>query len=192
MAIETQDVLAFLKKYPVAIGCGVLSIGLLAGSYLRSSTEEDFVAQVKQKDEEGKRIFANITSGTNVGEQLEAIKANTKDLESRLVRGSDRLRNQQYFYRLESDTGVKEVVLQAGAVNTGSAKGPKTLYCGIGYSITVQGSYRQILDFLGRLETGQHFYRLNSASVSRVAQRSAPEATSLLTLTANLELLGLQ
>jgi Tfp pilus assembly protein PilO len=191
MTLSSKDMAAFLKRYPIAIGCGVLSVILLAGAYIRSDRTTGLAKQSREGEEQGKKILKEIRDGANLAEQYEALIGHTKELESRLVLSSERARNQQYFYRIESETGVKEISLQPGARSTGPQRGSKTLYAGIGYSISVQGDYHQILDFLGRIESGQHFYRLISGSVSRAGQRSSGSAASLITLTLNLELLGL-
>ena len=195
MAITTKNLVAFLKKHPVAIGCGVVSVLLLAGIYFRGSKAGELAVLVKQKEEEGQRILDTIRGGANLPEQFETLAAATKELEARLVRGTERARNQQYFYRIESETGVKEVSLQPitpAAPTPAQQRLPKTLYAGVGYTVAVQGDYRQILNFVGRLESGPHFYRMVSGSVSRPGQRGAADATNTLTLTLSLELLGLQ
>lgn len=187
MAFATKGIVAFLKKYPVAIGCGVLSVLLLAGSYIRNSRASELVTLMRQKEEEGQKILDNIRNGTNLPEQFETLSAATKGLEARLVRAPERARNQQYFYRVESDTGVKELSLQPNPSSPAQQRGSKTLYTGISYTIAVQGDYRQILNFVGRLESGPLFYRLISGSVSRQELRGA----STINLTLTLELLGL-
>jgi hypothetical protein len=193
MAFTTKDFAVILKKYPLVISCGVLSVVLLAGSYIRSTRAGALSAQLKEKDDQGTAILNNIKNGTNLPEQFETLSAATKELESRLVRGAERARNQQYFYRIESDTGVKELSLQANAPGRAQQRGPKPLYTGVSYTIAVQGDYRQILNFIGRLESGPLFYRLVSCSVAQ--QRSAsvkePRGASTINLTLTLELLGL-
>ena len=191
MAITTKDLIAVLKKNPVAIGCGALSLILLAGSYLRSSRASELSEQLKQKEQEGQAILDDIRNGANLAEQYDALTATTKELDSRLVRGSERARNQQYFYRLESDTGVKEINLQPGAVAGPPLRGPKPIYTSIGYAVSVQGNFHQILDFLSGLESGQHFFRLTSATVAREGTRTAVTTTGAINLTLNLEFLGL-
>jgi hypothetical protein len=191
MAFTSKDLVALLKKHPVAIGCGTLSLILLAGSYLRGSRASELSDQLKQKEQEGQKILDDIRNGANLAEQYDALTATTKELDSRLVRSSERARNQQYFYRLESDTGVKEISLLPGAVGANQPKAPKTIYTSIGYTISVQGDFRQILDFMGRLESGQHFFRLVSGTVAREGARTSAEATAAVTLTLNLEFLGL-
>lgn len=191
MAFATKGIVAFLKKYPVAIGCGVLSVLLLAGSYIRNSRASELVTLMRQKEEEGQKILDNIRNGTNLPEQFETLSAATKGLEARLVRAPERARNQQYFYRVESDTGVKELSLQPNPSSPAQQRGSKTLYTGISYTIAVQGDYRQILFFVGRLESGPHFYRLISASLSRPGPRGGPNSSPTISLSLTLELLGL-
>ena len=194
MAISTKGVVAFLKKHPVAISCGAVSVLLLAGIYLRGSKAGELATTLKQKEEEGQRILDNIRGGASLPEQFETLAAATKELEGRLVRGTERARNQQYFYRIESETGIKEISLQQNSpppLSAAQQRLPKTLYSGVGYTVSVQGDYRQILNFVGRLESGPHFYRMISASVSRPGQRGTADATNAINLTLNLELLGL-
>lgn len=191
MAITSKDLVAVVKKNPVAIGCGALSLILLAGSYLRSSRAGELSDQLKQKEQEGQAILDDIRNGANLAEQYDSLTATTKELDSRLVRGSERARNQQYFYRLESDTGVKEISLQPGGVAGPPLHGPKPIYTSIGYSVTVQGDIHQILNFMTGLESGQHFVRLTSATVTREGNRTSAAATAAVNLTLNLEFLGL-
>ena len=191
MAINSKDLVALLKKFPIAIGCGLLSVILLAGSYWRNSRAGELAEQLKQTEEQGQKILDDIRNGANLAEQYDALTATTKDLEARLVYSGERARNQQYFYRLESDTGVKELSLQPTSIARPPLHGPKPIYTGIGYAISVQGDFRQILDFVTRLESGQHFYRMTSGSVTRAGVRGAGESTGAVTLTLNLNFLGL-
>jgi len=195
MAFTTQDFVRFLKKYPVAIGCGALSVALLAGSFIRNARAVELSALLREKEGEGQTILSNIRNGTNLPEQFETLSAATKELESRLVHSPERARNQQYFYRIESDTGVKELSLQANAPRRVPPRGPKPLYTGISYTIAVQGDYRQILNFVGRLESGPLFYRLISGSVSHQELRGAAakglRGAATINLVLTLELLGL-
>jgi hypothetical protein len=190
MAITIQNLSEYLKKYPLAIGCGTLSVVLLAGLFIRSSRTGELAVQLKQKEQDGQRILDNVRDGANLTEQHEALAASVRELESRLIRGSERAGNQQYFYQIESETGVKEVNLQSAAAGD-ERHGPKTLYNPVAFTITVQGDYRQILGFLGRLESGPHFYRLNRGTVMRPRQGVTGSPPGTLVLTLNLDLLGL-
>ena len=190
MSITPKEILAFVKRYPVGVVCGLVGVIMLAGLYLRSDRADDLSDQSKQLEEQSKKILGEIRNGANIAEQYAALSAKTKDLDSRLIRGSERALNQRYFYRIESDTGVKEVNLQQTSSGAEPGKGDKRLYCGIGYSVIVTGDFRQILDFVGKIESGQYFYRLISATVSRKAGDAAG-AAPVITLSLNIELLGL-
>lgn len=190
MAIETKELLAAIKKHPVAIGCGVLSALLIAGIYFRSGRAGALADQLHQKENEGQRILDDIRNGANLNEQYEQLTSAAKDLESRLVVSSERARNQQYFYRIESETGVTEVNLQPVAVPNSSGKKGRSFYTSVGFDVTVKGDFRQVLKFLRRVENGQHFYRLISASVTREGKRGGPDASDKITLSLKLEFLG--
>jgi hypothetical protein len=60
------------------------------------------------------------------------------------------------------------------------------------YACTVQGTYDQLLNFLRRLERGEHFQRIKSANVS-LAGGSGDDASAndpTLSLTIAIEFLG--
>ncbi len=190
MAIDTKNVVNVLKKHPVAIGCGVLSLILVAGIYIRSGRAGALADQLHQKEAEGQKMLDDISNGAKLPEQYRELTATTSDLESRLVYGSERARNQQYFYRIESETGVNEINLQPIAVPVSPKGKSKRIYSGVGFAITVDGDFRQVINFLTHLESGPHFYRLTSASVSRRGNRGSGPQSGVITLTLNLEFLG--
>ncbi len=191
MALRIQDFTTYLRRYPLAIGCGTLSAALLVGLFVRGGRSGELAALLKEKEQEGQRILDNVRDGSNFAEQYEALVADMRGLESRLIRSSERADNLQYFYRLESETGVKEISLQPVAPAAPDRRRPaaKTLYTGVGFAVSVQGEYTQILKFIGRLESGPHFYRLVRASVGRNKGGGGPAGSLNLMLT--VELLGL-
>ncbi len=184
MTVTLKDVMDFVKRFPIGVGGGLVAAIMLGGWYVRSDKADDAAAQLKQLEEQGRKIDSEISNAISLPEQYSTLSAETKQLESRLLRASERAHNQRYFYQLEADTGVKEISLQS----TGGADAPKggRIFGGIAYTVTVEGDYRQILDFVGRLESGQYFYRLVSASVARKGERSSSQVSATL----NIELLG--
>jgi Tfp pilus assembly protein PilO len=191
MTVTFKDILEFLKRFPVGMVCVLLSVIVLGCFFLRRSRVDELSTQSRQMEEQGRIVLAELRDATGLPEHCASLSAKTRDLESRLVRASERAHNQQYFYRIESDTGVREISLQAGSGGAGPRKGERRLYSGIGYTVTVVGNYRQIIDFIGRFEGGPRFFRLNSASVSRQGDRNSAGPASPVSLTLNLELLGM-
>jgi len=189
MTLTLKDAVGFLKRYPIGVACGLLSVIAIAGYVVRNSRAGDLSDQLRSVEAQGAKIQGDVHNANDLVAQYSSLTAATKELESRLVQGSERARNQQYFYEIESETGVREISLQP---NSGDPKKGASGFCyGIGYTITVEGNFQQLLGFVGRLESGPHFYRLLSASALRRGERDASGTGSLISLTLNLELLGL-
>ncbi len=149
-----------------------------------------------QKTSEARRFKTNINNSTQLIEHVELLRTATKKISQRLMRESDLAANQQYFDKIESETGTKITDLQSG-VNVGQPKGrglpPKLLYSPVAYTCAVQGSYGQILKFLQRLESGEHFVRIVSANLSLAGGGSdgaSGSADPMLTLVLAVEFLG--
>ena len=110
------------------------------------------------------------------------IKQSTKLLEGRLIKASQLATNLQYFYRLESDTGLKLTDVRQNQVGrTGTS-----LYIGIPYSVTFQGNFKQVLEFLQRIESGKYFSKFSSISFNKTTGATG----GMLNVSMNIELLG--
>jgi hypothetical protein len=93
--------------------------------------------------------------------------------------------NLQYFYRLETETGVKLLTLVQNPAPP-IKPGTKVSLGGIGFTLSFQGSYLTAMDFLRRVENGFHYSRTTSAGIATVAgNRAGPVTISL-----SLELFG--
>jgi hypothetical protein len=149
-----------------------------------------------QKTTESRRLKSNITNSAQLKEHLAALELANSKVSQRLVRAGDLATNQQYFYKIESETGVKLTDLRPGSgpiQPVGKGAVAKALYPSVPYACSVQGTYGQILDFLRKLEEGEHFQRILSANVSLSGGSSddaASAADPMLTLVISIEFLG--
>ena len=99
-------------------------------------------------------------------------------------------KNLQFFYKLEADTGTKLIDLRQNIVQPlRPGVKLKTFYIGVGYAVVVRGNYARLIDFLHRLESGQRFCRVVSATVA-VTGNTEKDRANELTLNLGLELLG--
>lgn len=176
--MTTQELIAFVKKNPIGVGCGVLSLALAAGIYLRFDAVPEANNALDERSTLARRYALNISYGAQLREQLETITAANKAIASRLILPTDIGINQQFFYKLESETGVKLLDLRQGGRS--ATKGDLAY---IGFSVSVQGEFPQVMAFLRALEDGSHYCRVLTASCS--GGRAGPVSLSL-----NLELLG--
>jgi len=179
--MTNEELFALVKKNPISVACAVLCVGLGAAIYFRAGEVPAATEELTQKSDEGQRLAANLQNAAQLKEQVEALATAEKELDSRLIRASQTLTNYEYFYKLESDTGAKMTISQGGV----SPNRGKSNYTGVPFSITVQGTLAQALDYLRRLESGARYCRVLSATCSVSGDRNGT-----LTLNLNLELLG--
>ncbi len=178
-----EEIIAFVKKNPISIGCGALSLALAAGIYFRSDELPAAEDELAEKSTEAARLAANIQNAAQLKEQVEALTVADKEMETRLVT-LEQLKNYGYFYKLESETGTKMTAINQSIV--APPKGAKTAFIPVPFTITVQGSFAQILDYLRRLESGARYCRVMGVTCS-----VTPTDRNTVTLALNLELLGL-
>lgn len=176
----STDVTGLLKQNPLRVVCGVLALLSAVGVYFVNAKIADTISVVEQRAVEGGRLAENIKNATLLPEQLEAVVSANKKIQSRLVHAGQLATNLQYFYRLETESGVELVDLRQ--TTSGQTAKPNA---GVGFSISVKGDYAALLGCLRRLENGPHFCRVLSASIGAATDRSAP-----LTLSLSLELFG--
>lgn len=178
--ITNAELGALVKKNPIVAICGVLSLAILVGMYLRAGVMDEKNLDLEKKSTDGARYTQNVTNAVQLKEQHDALVAANEAIEARTIRASNLGINQQYFYKLESDSGVKLLELRQGARVTPAANAK---YSPLGYSLTAQGDFTQIVSFLRALENGTHYCRVITASCT--GGRRGP-----VTLTLNLELLS--
>ncbi len=192
--MNTQALTAKLKKHPFSAICGALAIILVVVYVVRRGAVPTAEGQLAQKTSESRRLKANISHSAQLKDDLSTLEDATGKIDQRLMRASDLAKNQQYFYKIETETGVKLLDLRAGGAPTAAParNAPKTLYSGVPYTCSIQGTYAQLLAFLQRLEQGEHFQRLvtGSVSVATGSSDAGSAADPILSMVIVVEFLG--
>ena len=188
-----KSVSALVRRFPLATGCAVLWVLLLVGLFIRFGALGEAKAEFTRQETEGTRIKRDVLHGTNLDKHVAALAAGLSKLEAQLIRPDDVGTNQQYFYQLESATGVKLSVLRPQGVSKSKPK-DKALsnsYHPFAYNLVVEGEFHRIRAFLQALETGVRHYRLVDYTVQRAAEdQSDPTKAGRVVLNLNLELLA--
>lgn len=156
-----------IKKHPLGFACLVLSLGLTVAIVLRFDRITVATAELEEKTAEGERLKANITHSSQLAEQVAELEAATARIQERLVKPSELAKNLQYFYRLESETGVKYNDLKQGSTISPAVKG-KNEYVTVPFTVTLDGGFAQAITYLKRVESGSLFCRINSATINRL------------------------
>ena len=184
--MNIQDLIAVLKKNPISVGCGVLSLALLGAIYFRLDAVPQVEVDLAQKSAQAEKIALNIKYSAQLKEQLDALIEANRQIDSRIVRASELGKNTGYFYQVESITGAKIIDLRQ-TTPTIVPKPAKGTFIPVAFSVTVQGNLVQVLEFLRQIESGAHYSRILVAACNgNAATRSTP-----LTLALSLELLGI-
>lgn len=184
--MTNAEMMTVLKKNPIGVGCGVLALLLAGGIYYRGGEVPESEEALAQKSAEGERYAANLKNAVGLKEQLDDMVAANTEIDRRLVHLSQSLPNSQFFYTLQSESGVKLAVMNQ-TTNSAPKANAKSAFIPVGFSVTVQGNLAQLLDFLRRLESNAHYCRVLNVALSG----SSNDHSGSLTLALNLELLGL-
>jgi Tfp pilus assembly protein PilO len=188
--MNSADLIASFKKHPIGFSCGALCVIMGVLLYFRSGKIDEDQAEFEARSAERTKILANVRNSENLPKQLAEMQALAKEMDSRLIRAGQLAVNLQYFYKLEAENEVKLIDIRQG----NPPKASKSLYVGIPYNVSVQGSFKQVVAFLQRLETGPHFCHFSAVSFSKsggTTTDSSGAVTGTMTLNITLELLGL-
>jgi Tfp pilus assembly protein PilO len=187
--MTSAELIARIKKQPIGFACGLICLLCIGWLYYRSGALEQRQAEFEAESAKAAKFSSNVSISKNLSEQVAELQGVTKELESRLMKAGQFAVNQQYFYRLEAENEVKLLDVRQNPL----PRNAKSVYVGVPYNVNVQGSYKNAMAFLQRLEKGRHFCRINNATFSKVAlsgEGSLQNAGSGMTLTLTLELLG--
>ena len=179
--MTTADLLALVKKHPIGVGCLLVSIVCGALLYMRSGNIAASQAELEASSAQAAKMIANVRNSKGLPEQLAEIQAHTKEVEARLMKAGQLAVNLQYFYKLETENEVKLVDVRQNTF----PRGLKTMYGGVPFSVSVQGSFVHVTNFVNRLQNGRHFCRINTANYTKNSDGTGDIAVAL-----NLELLG--
>lgn len=197
--MTNEELYAFIKKNPVGVTCGVLSLALAAAWFVRSGTADSYFGlelvdtvplaekDLETKTKEARGYETNARYAAQLKEQLEALQAANKEVDTRLVRASQLGANYQIFYRIIAESGVKQIDLRQMGITAAPKGAAKAAFSPVAFSVTVSGEFPKLIHFLQLLEAMPRYARVVNASVAvPTADRSGPCSLSL-----TVEFLGL-
>ncbi len=190
MALQTQGLLTFVKKHPVGVGCVLLAAVLGVATSFRSGDLDDLRTELDEVSREGARLQNNLRYAARLDEHTATVQQAVASIDAHVIDPDALATNLQYFYRLESELQLKLLDLRQGTME-GPAKGAS--YGPVGYTVTVEGNYRQLLEFIRSLESGALYVRFLSANLSpnrAPGQVAAGGGEPSIVLSLTLQVLG--
>jgi hypothetical protein len=186
MKLNPRAVACGFKRYPVLFTAVVVCIPLAIICFVRDGAIIEQQAELEKNLALASLFRANIANSSQLQQQVDFLVQAKEAIAKRAFRAESLPLNLQYFYKLETDVGIKYLTLNptARTVASGAKSASSTTYIPLNFSVSVQGSFHQIITYLRCLEQGAYFCRINSASVL--------SSGSIVTLNLDLDLLGIQ
>ena len=186
MKVDAQVLLGALRRYPVLAAAVLICILLATICFYRADTLAEQKAELEKLQAESSLFRANIANSSQLQQQVDFLAQAKEAIAKRAFRAESLPLNLQYFYKLEADVGVKYLNLNpvGRSVSAAAKQGASVSYIPLNYSVSVKGSFQQIITYLRCLEQGAYFCRINSASILG--------SGSSVTLNLDLDLLGIQ
>jgi hypothetical protein len=184
--MTNEELLAFLRKNVISVTCVAVSIAIGFVLYYGSDDLPEAEKVLAARTQEGELLAANIEDAHDLKEQYAVLVAANNAIADRTIRVGQLAENMQYFYRLESETGTKLSDPRQLPWNPPGKNAPKTNFTPVGFALTAQGEYAQLLDLLKRLENGEHYCRVVTLNMRPQTElRGGP-----LLMSMSLDLLG--
>jgi len=181
------------KRYPIAISAGGAFIIFAALAFIRSGSVDDLRSELSSRESEAARLADNVHNGQRLPAQLDEMEGLTRQISDRLSVPTDVAGNQQYFYKLEADSGVKLADLHQMPTGAKSAKTKYTQYSVVSYSTTVLGDFAHLVSFLRSLESGQKLSAVTGADIMlspTTKTQDDPGPSALLQMNLSVQLLA--
>lgn len=185
MSLETKDLVAAFRRQPIPCGCGVVVFVLLVLAYFRMGVVETRQAELEAADKVLSKLTNNITFSAQLDQHLLALREANELFASRALKAGEVARNQQFFYELEASAGVRLTELRPLPVAPLAKGVPVNFFQPLGFTISVKGSYENLLRYLRHVEYSSIPSRVVSASMIYAS-------TEDQTLDLTVEMLGLR
>ncbi len=187
--MSNEELIAFLRKNVISVSCVIVSILIGLTLYYRNDNLPEADKVLADRAKQGELLAANIEDSADLTEQHAALVESNAAISDRMIHTGQLAENLQYFYKLESDTGTKISDPHQSSWSPPSKNAAKTNFIAIGFSLSAQGDYAQLIDLLRRLENGDHYCRVITLSLR-------PMGTDVrgggMQMNMTLELMGVQ
>lgn len=185
MSLDNKAVADLVKRHPVPVGCAGLTLLLLVALYFRFGNLSEVQIRLEEREKTLSKLVENVKFSAQLDTQLASLEAANGTLQAGALRSGELARNQQLFYRLEVDSGVKILDIRQQPLPLPAKGAAPTVYVPITFSLSIVGEYAQIMKFLKNLERGATVSRLVAATIGQPMEGGQ-------TVSLTVELLGLR
>lgn len=160
--MNSEQLIAKLKQYPLAVISVLITLVLLVLIYLRADRLPALEQEYTERQAEDELIKSNATNAVDLAANLETLQANADSIQARLIDPDAKTDNYRYFLSMAELTKVSLVDPQMSPAKTD----PKfKVYRTVDFPLSVTGNFADVLQFLYQIRAGDYILRVDSLSM---------------------------
>lgn len=167
MSIDSKRLLRLFRGQPIPAICGLVVFVLILAFYFRGASAVGVQSQLDERNKHYRDLKANVASSVKLDEDLRRLVEYNKKIADGALRVGDIVQNLQFFYKIESETGVKLVDLRQQVVPPLSKGASPSSYVGVGFSLSIEGDYEKIILFCDALKHSSALAKIANFSISK-------------------------
>ena len=172
---SSNNLIRTLKDYPLAVLCAIIILICGVLIFLRGGAVVELTAQETDLNSRIRTIEQNLRNAKDLKAQVEEVEQLVAQIESRLFDRDQRAVNINFFYSLEDRLDIRiSTIDQMPAEYAIYAKGGARelkLQSTIGYNLSVNGQFHEILIFLHELDQVDPLIRIAAFQVLQANNR---------------------
>jgi Tfp pilus assembly protein PilO len=140
-----------LKRYPLALGCGLIALISLVLLFLRGGIGDELAAKESELSSRLRVIERNAAQSTNLDQEVEQLEKIVEKIDTGLFERDERAVNINFFYDFEDkvDVLISNISQTAEPDEIYRKGGPRALklYSTLVFNLSVRGRFEDILLF---------------------------------------------
>lgn len=161
--MNSEQLIAKLKQYPLAVGCALVILVMAVLTFLRGDRIVELEKEAQALQEKVDIINRNRENAVNLQANLDQLQALADNIDSRVIDPEANTDNYRYFLSMSEKAQVNLVDPSTGKVTEGAGM---KVYSLVQYPLSVSGQFENVLKFIYYLRTGDHIVRIDSMSLS--------------------------
>lgn len=172
-----------LSQYPIPFVCGVLSFFLVVLIVMRGPKVEIYESRLSDLERQWQAMQLNLDRSKGLEDDIEEIDQALQTINGRLLDPAEVAVNSEFFYNLETATGISLTQFSQGSANNGSRL-PLSVqslqhFRAVPFDLSVNGTLAEILDLLSRLDRSEYILRIDKLDLN-LPSGGATESIELL------------
>jgi hypothetical protein len=168
--MNASVIVDIFKRYPLALGCGLIALISLVLLFLRGGIGEELAAKESELSSRLRVIERNEAQSTNLDQEVEQLGVIVEKIDTRLFERDERAVNINFFYGFEDkvDVLISNISQSSEPDQIYRKGGPRALklYSTVVFNLSVKGKFEDILLFCYELTRADSLIRVADLEIS--------------------------